>query len=110
MLIGIAGNLLLVLGSTGLLFAKRRTDPNPTSPGMKTMDYIFIASLDVVALTGLLTVALRGTAALPIVFAIHLGAIAAFFISAPYGKFVHFVFRYLALVKMHADQKAEAQA
>ena len=105
-LFGLVGGVLLVVGCTGLLFAKRRSDPIPTSSEMKLMDYAFIVVLDIVALTGLLMLFLRGTAFMPVIFALHLGAIAAFFVTAPYGKFVHFVYRYLALVKMYVDRKA----
>jgi citrate/tricarballylate utilization protein len=35
---------------------------------------------------------------------LHLALIAALFITAPYGKFVHAVYRVLALVKYYVEQ------
>jgi citrate/tricarballylate utilization protein len=36
--------------------------------------------------------------------AIHLGLVLALFITMPYGKFVHAVYRYAALVKNAKEQ------
>ena len=36
--------------------------------------------------------------------AIHLGIVAALFITMPYGKFAHAVYRYLALVRNASEQ------
>jgi len=37
--------------------------------------------------------------------AIHLGVVFALFLSMPYGKFVHGLYRYLALVKYARDKR-----
>jgi citrate/tricarballylate utilization protein len=36
---------------------------------------------------------------------LHLAMIAALFITAPYGKFIHFLYRSLALVRYYAEQE-----
>ena len=53
---------------------------------------------------GMLTLILRATAAMGSILVIHLACIAALFISAPYGKFVHAVYRTLALVRYEIEQ------
>ena len=35
---------------------------------------------------------------------LHLAMVAALFLTAPYGKFVHALYRSLALVKYHAEE------
>jgi len=36
---------------------------------------------------------------------IHLGTVAGLFITAPYGKFAHVVYRYAALLRYAMEQK-----
>lgn len=69
------------------------------------MDYQFLVVLGVTALTGTLTLLFRTTSALGILLSIHLGAVAALFLTAPYGKFVHAVYRSLALIQYYAEQE-----
>jgi len=98
-LFGIAGGILMVVGCTGLLVLKPQSDPIPTSDRMKAMDYAFLVSLNLAAITGLLTLVLRSSSLMGLVFSIHLAVLAGLFVTAPYGKLVHFVYRFLALVK-----------
>jgi citrate/tricarballylate utilization protein len=74
---------------------------------MIAMDYAFLAMLETVALTGLALLAFRSTAAMGSLLAIHLGSLAGLFITAPYGKFVHFVYRSIALVKNASERQTE---
>ncbi len=57
------------------------------------------------ALTGMLTLIFRTTMALGTFLVLHLAAIAAFFITAPYGKFVHALYRSLALVRYYLERE-----
>jgi citrate/tricarballylate utilization protein len=58
------------------------------------------------SLTGLLVLALRETSAMGVLLAIHLGVVLALFLSMPYGKFVHGLYRYAALVKYAAERRS----
>jgi citrate/tricarballylate utilization protein len=49
--------------------------------------------------------ALRDTPAIGLLFAVHLGFVLALFLSLPYGKFVHGLYRVLALVKYAAERR-----
>ena len=104
---GTVGGVALIAGAAGLIWYKLRSDSAPAAEGLVSLDYIFLAILGLVSLTGLLTLALRGTWMMGTILVIHLALIAALFITAPYGKFVHFVYRYLALVRYDAEQKGQ---
>jgi citrate/tricarballylate utilization protein len=47
----------------------------------------------------LLLLALRETAAMGVLLVVHLGVVMAFFVTLPYGKFVHGVYHAAALIK-----------
>jgi citrate/tricarballylate utilization protein len=57
--------------------------------------------------TGLLLLAVRATGAMGSVLAVHLGLVAAFFVTMPYSKFVHGVYRTGALLR-HAIERPGA--
>ena len=48
---------------------------------------------------------LRDTPAMGILLAIHLGVVLGLFLSLPYGKFVHGLYRFLALVKYAVERR-----
>ncbi|HLW49179.1 MAG TPA: tricarballylate utilization 4Fe-4S protein TcuB [bacterium] len=105
---GTAGGVLLIIGTTGLVVLKIRSDAAPASPAMTAMDYAFLVLLDLVAITGMLLLVLRDTRFMPAVLVVHLGLLVGLFVTAPYGKFVHFVYRYLALVRRAGEEHLEA--
>jgi len=102
-LLGVVGGLGLLAGCTGLIALKRRADPVPSDPGMTTRDYGLLTALAVLAASGLLTLILRQTPAYAAILALHLTAVVTCFAIAPYTKFAHFVYRFLALVQDSAE-------
>ena len=48
---------------------------------------------------------LRDTGAMGMLLAIHLGVVLGLFLSLPYGKFVHGLYRFLALVKYASERR-----
>ena len=102
---GTLGGIGLLAGCIGLIWLKARSDREPMGKGAYGLDYDFLVILGLTALTGLLTLAFRTTPAMGDLLVLHLGLIAALFITAPYGKFVHAVYRFLALVKYYAEQQ-----
>jgi citrate/tricarballylate utilization protein len=104
--LGTGGGIALALGVAGLAAVKRRSDSRPMESQMVALDYAFLGLLETVALTGLALLAFRSTGAMGALLAVHLGAVAGLFVTAPYGKFVHFVYRLIALVK-HAHEQQE---
>ncbi len=61
------------------------------------------------SLTGLALWWARGTAALPATLALHLGVVMALFLTLPYGKFAHGVFRSAALLKWAIEKRLPSQ-
>jgi citrate/tricarballylate utilization protein len=105
--LGTLGGLGLVIGPIGLWLAKTKRDAALIDNGGRGMDIAFIAMLLLVSLTGLLLLVLRATPAMATVLALHLGFVFGFFITMPYSKFVHGLYRFIALVK-YAGERAAA--
>jgi citrate/tricarballylate utilization protein len=107
---GIAGGVGLIIGTVGLLWFKLNSNRMLSAQAAYGLDYAFLIFLGLTGLTGMLTLILRSTSAMGTILVIHLGMVAALFITAPYGKFVHFVYRFLALVRYQIEVQAfEAQ-
>ena len=104
-LLGTIGGIGLLIGPAGLLWLKRVRDPALAGDKETGMDAAFLALLLLVSVTGLLLLALRETAAMGVLLAAHLGVVMALFITLPYGKFVHAVYRFAALVRYHLERK-----
>lgn len=98
-LFGAIGGGAIVLGSVALIHLKGRSARNLAERKMLQLDYAFIAVLGLAAITGLLTLILRESSIMGLVFAVHMGTVLALFLATPYGKFVHVVYRFAALVK-----------
>jgi citrate/tricarballylate utilization protein len=69
------------------------------------MDTAFILMLFLTALTGLALLLWRETSAMGPLLALHLGVVFALFITLPYGKFVHGIYRYAALVRYARERR-----
>ena len=104
-MLGTAGGIGLLIGPAGLLWLNLRRDPKQGDAAQKPMDRGFIALLFFTSLTGLALLAWRQTPAMPTLLAVHLGVVMALFLTLPYGKFAHGVFRGAALLKYAIEKR-----
>jgi citrate/tricarballylate utilization protein len=103
--LGTVGGVGLLIGTSGLLFLKWKSDRDPAEERMLSMDVAFLVLLFLTSMTGLILLALRDTAAMGILLVIHLAVVGGLFITLPYGKFAHVVYRYAALVRYAIEQR-----
>lgn len=106
-LLGIPGGLMMTFGAVWLFDLKLKADPDLGAKAARSGEFGFIALLGFVAASGLLLYALGGTAWMPLMLALHLGSVLAFFLLTPYTKMAHGFYRLAALVR-DAQRKAEA--
>ena len=107
--LGSIGGITLIIGTGGLLWLKIRSDRVAQSNRMYSLDHAFLGILGLTAFTGMLTLILRSTRAIGSTLTVHLALVAALFMTAPYGKFVHFLYRSLALIRYELEQKSTHQ-
>lgn len=105
--LGTLGGIGLLIGPAGLLAAKWKRDPDLLDETRMGMDVAFIAMLFLTSLTGLALLALRATPAMGMLLAVHLGVVFALFLTMPYGKFVHGIYRALALIRYAHERRRE---
>ncbi len=103
--LGTLGGAGLLIGPAGLLWLNLSRHPLHGDADQKPMDRGFIALLLLSSLTGLALLALRDTSAMALLLALHLGVVLALFITLPYGKFAHGIYRSAALLKWSIEKR-----
>jgi citrate/tricarballylate utilization protein len=97
-LLGIPGGVLLTLGCVELARLKLRADPALGARRVWGGEMGFIALLGFTGASGLALYAASGTGAVPVLLAVHLGAVLTFFLLLPFTKMVHGFYRLAALM------------
>jgi citrate/tricarballylate utilization protein len=103
--LGTVGGIGLLIGPAGLLWLNLRRDPLHGDMRQRPMDRAFIALLLATSATGLALLAWRDTGAMALLLAVHLGTVMALFLTLPYGKFAHAVYRVAALLKFQVERR-----
>jgi citrate/tricarballylate utilization protein len=103
--LGTLGGIGLLIGPLGLLAEKSKRDPVLVDATRRGMDTAFIVMLFLTSLTGIALLLLRDTAAMGPLLALHLGVVFALFVTMPYGKFVHGIYRFVALVRYARERQ-----
>jgi citrate/tricarballylate utilization protein len=106
--LGTLGGIGLIVGPAGLMAGKMRRDPDLVDRASLSMDAGFLAMLFLTSLTGLALLALHETGAMGLLLALHLGVVLALFLTFPYGKFVHGLYRFLSLVRYAKEKRSLA--
>lgn len=104
-LLGALGGVSMMLGAAGLFRFNLRRHPQHGDAAQKPMDLGFIGLLFFAAATGLALWAARGGAAMPLLLALHLGVVMALFLTLPYGKFAHGIYRCAALLRYAVERR-----
>jgi citrate/tricarballylate utilization protein len=106
-LTGTVGGIGLVLGCVGLLLLKARSAEATSFAEMTVKDYGLLVALTFLALSGLAVLLTRATPAFGIVFLVHLASVMLTFAVAPYSKFTHLVYRFLAIVRDNLEREGQ---
>ena len=103
--LGVIGGLSLLVGTLGLGWLNLKRHPWHGDLKQKPMDLGFIALLALCAATGLLLWLSHGSSYLPVMLATHLASIMALFLTLPYGKFAHGIYRSAALIRFSVEKR-----
>jgi citrate/tricarballylate utilization protein len=107
--LGSLGGASMILGCAGLLWLKQMAPQDRIEPKLRTMDIAFLVVLVLVNVSGFSVLVLRDTRAMGITLNVHLGLTAALFVTLPYGKFAHAVYRSLALIRHAGEARHETE-
>ena len=101
---GLVGGIMMVVGCTGLIILKARSDASLEAQEMVARDYGLLTALNGLAITGLLTLFTRNTPVFNLVLITHLACVVVAFAIFPYTKFMHLTYRFMAIVKEHQER------
>ncbi len=104
-ILGTVGGVSLAIGTLGLWRLNLARDPQHGDVQQRPMDRGFIALLFLISVTGLALMLARGSAAMPSLLALHLGLVMALFLTLPYGKFAHGIFRTASLLRFAVEKR-----
>jgi citrate/tricarballylate utilization protein len=107
-ILGTLGGIGLLIGPAGLLYLNYKRDSAHGDANQKPMDRAFILLLLLISATGLALLAYRDTTWMPILLTAHLGFVMGFFLTMPYGKFAHGIYRTAALLKNAIEKRQKS--
>jgi citrate/tricarballylate utilization protein len=102
--LGTLGGAGLLIGPAGLFLVDRGRDAHLSHASERSLGGPFLALLLLTSLTGLLLMILREQPYMPALLVVHLALVLALFITLPYGKFVHGIYRAAALMKFRREE------
>jgi citrate/tricarballylate utilization protein len=103
--LGTLGGIGLLIGPAGLLWLNVSRNPATGDSDQYPLDRGFIALLLLSSASGLALLAWRDSATMSLLAAVHFGVVLALFMTMPYGKFVHGVYRGAALLKWSIERR-----
>jgi len=103
--LGAVGGIGLLIGPLGLLTLRRLRDDALGTPDGDSLEVSLAALLALTSATGFAVMIFRQSSEMPVLLVAHLSVVLGLFLSLPYGKFVHGIYRSLALVKYYAEER-----
>ena len=107
-ILGTLGGIGLLIGPVGLLYLNLQRNSAHGDASQKPMDRAFIVLLFLISASGLLLLAYRDSVAMASLLALHLGFVMGFFLTMPYGKFAHGMYRVAALLKNSIEKRQKS--
>jgi citrate/tricarballylate utilization protein len=104
-LLGSLGGVMLLLGSLGLLRLNLLRHPDHGAKEQRTMDRGFIMLLILISASGLGLMLGRNTTAMTGLLLVHLSSVLALFVTLPYGKFAHGIYRMASLMRFSVEKR-----
>ena len=108
-ILGTLGGIGLLIGPVGLLYLNYKRDNAHGDANQKPMDRAFILLLLLISASGLGLLAYRDTSWMSIWLVVHLGFVMSFFLTMPYGKFAHGIYRTAALLKNAIEKRQKSK-
>jgi citrate/tricarballylate utilization protein len=105
-ILGTVGGIGLVVGPLGLWAIRARRDRDTVDPDQKGLDHGFILLLVLTSATGLALLAFRDSAAMAVLLIVHVATVLTLFLTLPYGKFVHGLYRVAALIRYARESRS----
>jgi len=102
-LLGASGGFGLLVGPLGLAALRQTRDPSLSHEESGGLDTAFLGLLFLTSVTGLALLVLRHSALMGVLLVVHLAVVLVILLTLPYGKFVHALYRVLALFKYHRE-------
>ena len=109
-ILGTLGGIGLLIGPAGLLYLNLQRNSAHGDASQKPMDRAFIGLLFLISVSGLFLLAYRDSAAMAALLSVHLGFVMGFFLTMPYGKFAHGIYRVAALLKNSIEKRQKNHA
>ena len=105
-ILGTLGGIGLAIGPVGLWAIRARRNPTTVDPEQNGLDRAFILLLVLTSATGLALLLFRDSAAMGLLLLVHLAVVLTLFITLPFGKFVHGLYRVAALIRYARESRA----
>jgi citrate/tricarballylate utilization protein len=104
---GVAGGVAMIVGCSALMWLKLSSDERPATEVMRSLDFAFLAILNLASISGILVLVFRSEAVMGTLLVLHLGILGGLYLTTPYSKFAHVVYRFAALIRDKIEQGRE---
>ena len=105
LILGSLGGIGLLIGPLGLIWIKGKRNSQLADKRQNGMETGFLVLLFLTSLTGFLLMFFRQTALAGTFVVAHLGVVMGLFVTMPYGKFVHGIYRFGALCRNALEER-----